>query len=234
MAKFNVGDRVKCVRVVCNNELVVGKIGTIIEGCDLFTHRYGVEFDEYICGHSCGYVGKKNHCWWCKESELVKVVCSDKIVITTDGKTTTAKMYDGKKVVKTAIAKCSPEDEFDIMTGTMIALSRLFDSAIRFLEPFDWDAFKNDELFVQVTKDNFDEFIEEAEKHDCFFHNNNKVNPFKYPNLMKTLFYALFLFEVSGADKKQTAPDNSVFIGYKDNAIRFTLFNAEDKPVYTW
>lgn len=49
----------------------------------------------------------------------------DKIVITTDGRTTTAKMYDGKKLVDSAKAICSPDDEFDFNLGATIALERL-------------------------------------------------------------------------------------------------------------
>lgn len=51
--------------------------------------------------------------------------CNQKIVITTDGKTTTARLFDGKNVIKTAEAKCSPDDEFDFNTGASIAFSRL-------------------------------------------------------------------------------------------------------------
>lgn len=48
-----------------------------------------------------------------------------KIVITSDGETTLARMYDGKKVVKSAEAKCSPSDTFDFMVGAKLALERL-------------------------------------------------------------------------------------------------------------
>lgn len=51
--------------------------------------------------------------------------CNQKIVITTDGKTTTARLFDGNNVIKTAKAKCSPDDEFDFNTGASIAFSRL-------------------------------------------------------------------------------------------------------------
>ena len=50
---------------------------------------------------------------------------TNKIVITTDGKTTTARMYDGNELVKTAKAKCSPDDTFDFMTGAKLAMERL-------------------------------------------------------------------------------------------------------------
>lgn len=48
-----------------------------------------------------------------------------KIVITTDGKTTTAKMFDGKKLLKAAMSKCSPKDTFDFAIGAKIALERV-------------------------------------------------------------------------------------------------------------
>lgn len=51
--------------------------------------------------------------------------CSSKIVITSDGKTTTAKLYEGKKVVSTALAECSPSDTFNFKTGATLAVVRL-------------------------------------------------------------------------------------------------------------
>lgn len=48
-----------------------------------------------------------------------------KIVINTDGKTTTASMYDGKELIKKAEAKCSPDDKFDFMVGAKLAMERL-------------------------------------------------------------------------------------------------------------
>lgn len=48
-----------------------------------------------------------------------------KIVITTDGKTTTAKMYRGKSVVKVETTKCHPDDRFDFMVGARVAFDRL-------------------------------------------------------------------------------------------------------------
>ena len=56
---------------------------------------------------------------------LTPCVLVNKIVITTDGKTTTANLYDGKNVVKTTTAKCSPDDTFDFETGAKIAFDRL-------------------------------------------------------------------------------------------------------------
>lgn len=51
--------------------------------------------------------------------------CNQKIVITSNGKTTLARLYQNNSVVKTAKAKCSPEDIFDFKTGANLAYSRL-------------------------------------------------------------------------------------------------------------
>lgn len=61
---------------------------------------------------------------WFKPYATFELAVEDKIVITTDGKTTTATLYrDNEKV--TAEAKCSPEDKFDFITGAKLAMHRL-------------------------------------------------------------------------------------------------------------
>lgn len=64
---------------------------------------------------------------WCWTDEMFSglAVSRPKIVITTDGKTTTAKMYKGKKLLKAAESSCSPEDTFDFAVGAKIAFDRL-------------------------------------------------------------------------------------------------------------
>ena len=54
-----------------------------------------------------------------------------KVGITTDGKTTTAKMYEGKRLLKTAESKCSTEDTFDFAIGAKLALCLLYTSGRR-------------------------------------------------------------------------------------------------------
>lgn len=49
----------------------------------------------------------------------------NKIVITTDGKTTTAKMYRDKTVIGVQTTKCHPDDRFDFTVGARIAFDRL-------------------------------------------------------------------------------------------------------------
>lgn len=48
-----------------------------------------------------------------------------KIIVTTDGKTTTAKLFNGKDLIKSAEAKCSSRDTFDFERGATLAVDRL-------------------------------------------------------------------------------------------------------------
>ncbi len=63
--------------------------------------------------------------WFWNENCIAGLACEKKIVITTDGTETLARLYDGKKVVKTATAKCSPDDKFDFEMGAKYAFYRL-------------------------------------------------------------------------------------------------------------
>ena len=66
----------------------------------------------------------------CKVKCLVKEPCNDKVVITTDGVTTTATLYSKNTKVRTATAKCSPDDEFDFAVGAKLAMERLYPDKI--------------------------------------------------------------------------------------------------------
>lgn len=48
-----------------------------------------------------------------------------KIVITSDGRVTTARLIDGEQTIKTATATCSPNDKFDFNQGAGLAFGRL-------------------------------------------------------------------------------------------------------------
>lgn len=70
-----------------------------------------------------------NYTYSCLNPECFDLVeeKADKIVITHDGKTTTATLYraDGSK--EQATAKCAPEDDFNFRVGAEIAMGRLVD-----------------------------------------------------------------------------------------------------------
>lgn len=63
--------------------------------------------------------------WTLSKWYTFEVVSEQKIVITTDGKTASAKLYEDNKFVKEGIAKCDPRDEFDFMVGAKLAVERL-------------------------------------------------------------------------------------------------------------
>lgn len=78
-------------------------------------------------------ISEDGGCWnWTDEMFLGLAVSRPKIVITTDGKTTTAKMYEGKKVLKTAKSQCSPKDTFDFSVGAKLALERVIEKEPKF------------------------------------------------------------------------------------------------------
>lgn len=125
--KYNIGDRVK-VKKEFDGRNLKGRTGTIICSAkgDFPNLDWGVEFDEPIetWGHSCNNRGKDGFCRYGKESEL-ELINDNKIVITTNGKEVLARLYGGNKVIKTATAKCSPEDTFNFETGAKLAYDRL-------------------------------------------------------------------------------------------------------------
>lgn len=109
--KYKVGDRVIATDNIGRNE---NRPGTIVK---LWLHSdhpspYGVKFDD-----------DKIDMLWSEVHSLIPP--QQKIVVTTDGKITTAKMYENGKVVKTAEAKCCSEDTFDFNVGAKLAVERL-------------------------------------------------------------------------------------------------------------
>lgn len=67
--------------------------------------------------------------WLWTENCIAGLARENKIVITTNGTETLARLYDGNKVIKTTTAKCSPDDNFSFETGAKIAFERLIDHA---------------------------------------------------------------------------------------------------------
>lgn len=84
----------------------------------------GVKFDKkFFGGHTLGGSCEFGYGHWVYPDCLELI--HNKIIITTDGKTTTARLYDGKNVIKTAKAECSPEDDFCFEVGAKLAFDRL-------------------------------------------------------------------------------------------------------------
>lgn len=120
--KYKIGDKVRIHNVTDHRSDYNGTVATIraINPNGKTTYKpnithYGVK-EENI-----------HYVFW--EDELVPVN-TRKIVITSDGVETLARLYDGNKVIKTATAKCSPDDTFDFEAGARIAFDRLNESPL--------------------------------------------------------------------------------------------------------
>jgi len=124
--KFKVGDMVIGNDPDRYSITKLGWIGKVTRVCD----------NDSICVYGAGVSGKTRSEFNVnpKYFDLYKPN-SEKIVITHDGKTTTATMYcdDGSK--KTATAKCAPEDTFDFKFGANLAMERLIGKAETKVEP---------------------------------------------------------------------------------------------------
>lgn len=136
--KFKVGDRVRAINIV-DGICLKGKRGTVVDVVDLRDASYDlcVEFDEAFPQGHTGPDGKynRNCCRWGHNNEFEHVVAKKKrsvkypkIVITTDGKETLARLYDESgKVTKSATASCHPDDPFDFELGARTAFERLME-----------------------------------------------------------------------------------------------------------
>lgn len=63
---------------------------------------------------------------WAWSADWIEGLANDfKIVITTEGNTVLARLYDGKKVIEVAKATCSKDDKFVFATGAQLAFDRL-------------------------------------------------------------------------------------------------------------
>lgn len=117
--KFKVGDKVKLHsgRGIENT----GYVSSMEEYCG-----YVAEISECNdCGGGSMYYRLKDIPFNWHESLLEAVKNENKIVITTDGTTTRAALYDGHRLIREAKAICSKDDTFDFETGAKIAFERL-------------------------------------------------------------------------------------------------------------
>lgn len=101
---------------------------------------------------------------WTFNNAMLEPVYNSEIHITTDGKTTHAMLKENGEVTKRAVAKCSPEDNFDFKTGAELAFNRLFEEKPNIPEEF-WDRWKTEKIAVNCeTENESKEFLVEADK----------------------------------------------------------------------
>ncbi len=122
--KFKLGDTVKCTCAYSGNENIKDQIGTV---CHIYSEsEYGVDFGKDVEGHTC--VGKciDGHGWAIPARYLEYVTLKNtKVIIYAMENTVVAKLIAGKTVIAQSEAKCSPDDNFNMLIGAQIALMRL-------------------------------------------------------------------------------------------------------------
>lgn len=130
--EFKVGDRVRVAKqsvYPLDKDAVVGDVGTVKNaGTDLIL----VEFDNARPQYRSGrlHFSRAKNGYWCHVDNLALIsadpaAVTEKIIITTDGKTTTARRYKGKELLGSAEAVCSASDPFDFTKGACVAFGRL-------------------------------------------------------------------------------------------------------------
>ena len=169
MSKFKVGDKVRILDGSRINDYFGGWIDSMNKYIGRVYTIESVPKKSRGTGY-CGYRMKEIGYVW-DERGLGRTedkLKNQKIVITYDGKTTTAKLFDGKQVIKTATARCCPSDEFDFNIGASIALERLTGQILGKTDNalFDWNGFKDGKFDVVVTRDSIDRFLEECDAHE--------------------------------------------------------------------
>lgn len=124
MSKFKVGDRVMAVdKLGLHRTPAPGTITKLyrpvpIEG----VYDYQVAYDDHPGGPL-----------WSNVTGLIPEK-RPVIVITTDGRTTTATKRIGRQVIATAKAFCNPDDTFFFDTGAALAFARLVGAEVKFAD----------------------------------------------------------------------------------------------------
>lgn len=152
MAKFKVGDRVKIVR---NDYLTceIGDTGTI-RAYDSGS-GYAMEFDiPRYSYHGCRGLTKPGHGQWVVEKniKLIKPIEEKptrefKLIITSKGDTTTAKLIHGKDVTKEATVTRYSKDEYSEKAAVEAVVDKIFEKKV------DW--FNGKVVYVAYSVDGF-------------------------------------------------------------------------------
>lgn len=118
--KYKVGDKVRVRR-----DLTIGKCGKQFVVGEMLLRRGEIAVITEEFNNSYVISGDADHWLWTDEMLEPAPICTEKIVVTTDGVTTTAKKYDGKNLIKEAKAVCSKDDTFNFEVGAKLAMERL-------------------------------------------------------------------------------------------------------------
>lgn len=133
--EFKVGDRVECTADVDGVYDTKGRNGMVIGTLSGTIYNFEIKFDDDVNGHNCYGKCEYGHGLNVNKNDLKPLTISDKIIITSDGTTTTAKRYENGKLVKTSTAKRSAEDTYRFERGADIAYNRLLEREVKSVVP---------------------------------------------------------------------------------------------------
>lgn len=122
--KFNIGDKVKTHSERGRGVNGVAYVSSMDEYSGVIARVEDINRTNDTGVEKWFYRLENTPFYW-HESLLEAVKNENKIVITTDGTTTRAVLYDGHKLIREAKAICSKDDTFDFGTGAKIAFERL-------------------------------------------------------------------------------------------------------------
>ena len=134
MAKFKDGDRVKLV--VDRYAIPRGTTGVIKyfgKDADKEKLDIAIELDRPISHHNCEGRTKYGCGWWVAETdiELIKTVEPEfKLIITSSGDTTTAKLIHGKDVTKEATVTRYSKDEYSEKAAVEAVGVKIFEKKV--------------------------------------------------------------------------------------------------------
>lgn len=123
--KYKVGDRVRIKTKLSNESRSGVRLNPKMrkwEGKAMTIKSVSDDFYNMLedIGEPCTGLG-----WAWGEGWIDCLVDNFKIVITTEGNTVLARLYEGKKVLEEAKATCSKDDKFVFGTGAQLAFDRL-------------------------------------------------------------------------------------------------------------
>lgn len=148
MAKFKVGDRVKlAVDRFAIPRGTTGVIKCFGKDADKEKLDIAIELDRPISHHNCEGRTKYGCGWWVAETdiELIKTVKPEfKLIITSSGDTTTAKLIHDKDVAKEATVTRYSKDEYSEKAAVEAVTKKIFGEDEKKTE-------KKDELFNGVA-----------------------------------------------------------------------------------
>lgn len=148
MAKFKVGDRVKlAVDRFAIPRGTTGVIKCFGKDADKEKLDIAIELDRPISHHNCGGRTKYGCGWWVAERdiELIKTAEPEfKLIITSSGDTTTAKLIHGKTTTKEATVTRYSKDEYSEKAAVEAIVKKIFGEDEKKTE-------KKDELFNGVA-----------------------------------------------------------------------------------